>query len=88
VLRALLALRTLQNTGASTSIAPATAGLERRSVCEASSAIDWKMLEFAVVYWIGSIIEMFPLNKGGIGKAFEHLDQGERRHRGVLVTEG
>jgi len=46
------------------------------------------MLEFAIVYWIGSIIEKFPLNKEGIEKAFEHLDQGERRHRGVLVTEG
>ncbi len=46
-----------------------------------------KMLEFAAVHNIKPVIETFPLDKEGIEKAFEHLDHGEMRYRGVLVAQ-
>lgn len=53
----------------------------------AARAIQNKMLQFAAVHNIKPIIEKFPLNKEGIEKAFEHLDHGEMRYRGVLVAQ-
>ncbi|KAK3167467.1 hypothetical protein OEA41_010594 [Lepraria neglecta] len=48
--------------------------------------IHERMLRFASVHDIKPIIEKFPLNKMGIEQAFEHLDKGEMRYRGVLVA--
>ena len=53
----------------------------------APRAIHDKMLEFAAVHKIRPLIEEFPLNEEGIEKAFEHLDHGEMRYRGVLVAQ-
>ena len=33
------------------------------------------------------MIEQYPLDKEGRDKAFEHLDHGEMRYRGVLVAQ-
>lgn len=49
--------------------------------------IHERMLRFASVHDIKPIIEKFPLNKKGIEQAFEHLDKGEMRYRGVLVAQ-
>lgn len=53
----------------------------------APRAIHNKMMQFAAVHDIKPMIEEFPLNKDGIEKAFEHLDHGEMRYRGVLVAQ-
>lgn len=53
----------------------------------APRVIHKKMMEFAAVHNIKPVIEKFPLNKEGIERAFEHLDHGEMRYRGVLVAE-
>ena len=63
-------------------------GLRVQGTVVASRAIHNKMMEFAAVHKIKPIIETFPLNKEGIEKAFEHLDHGEMRYRGVLVAQG
>ena len=53
----------------------------------AARAIHMKMLEFAADHDIKPIIESFPLTKEGIEKAFERLDHGKMRYRGVLVAQ-
>lgn len=63
------------------------AGLRVQGSVVAARAIHTKMLEFAAVHNIRPIIEKFPLNKEGVEKAFEHLDHGEMRYRGVLVAQ-
>ena len=47
-----------------------------------------QMLAFSAEHGIKPVIEKFPMNKEGIEEAFEHLDNGEMRYRGVLVAEG
>ena len=49
-------------------------------------AIHRKMLDFAAMHGIKPIIEKFPLTKEGVEQAFEHLDEGKMRYRGVLVA--
>ena len=62
-------------------------GIKVQGSVVAPRAIHNKMLEFAAVHHIKPIVEKFPLDKEGIEKAFEHLDHGEMRYRGVLVAE-
>ena len=45
------------------------------------------MLEFAARHGIKPIVQTFPLNKEGIEQAFEKLEGGGMRYRGVLVAE-
>ncbi len=55
----------------------------------APRAIQNKMLEFAAVHNLKPRIDKFPSTKEEIEKAFEHLDHGEMRYRGVwLPSEG
>ena len=62
-------------------------GLRVQGSLVAARAIHTKMLEFAAVHGIRPIIETFPLNKKGIEEAFEKLDNGKMRYRGVLVAK-
>ena len=62
-------------------------GFRVQGTVVAPRAIHNKMIEFAAVHNIKPVIEEFPLNKEGIEKAFEHLDQGEMLYRGVLVAQ-
>jgi len=54
----------------------------------AARAVHVKMLEFAARHGIRPVIERFPLSREGIEGAFERLERGEMRYRGVLVAEG
>lgn len=62
-------------------------GIRVQGTVVAPRAIHNKMMEFAAVHGIRPIIETYALDKEGIEKAFEHLDQGEMRYRGVLVAQ-
>ena len=62
-------------------------GIRIQGSVVAARAIHMKMLEFAAAHGIRPIVERFPLSKEGIEKAFEHLDHGEMRYRGVLVAQ-
>ena len=62
-------------------------GFRVQGTVVAPRAVHNKMMEFAAVHNIKPVIERFPLNKEGIEKAFEHLDHGEMRYRGVLVAQ-
>ena len=62
-------------------------GLRVQGSVVAPRAIHNKMLEFAAVHHIKPMIETFPLNTKGIEEAFEHLEHGELRYRGVLVAQ-
>lgn len=45
------------------------------------------MLDFAAHHGIRPIIETFPMSVEGIEGAFERLDEGKMRYRGVMVAE-
>ena len=45
------------------------------------------MLSFAAQHDIKPIIQTFPLNEKGIDEAFNVLEGGRMRYRGVLVAE-
>ena len=62
-------------------------GIRVQGTIVAPRAIHNKMLEFAAVHKVKPMIEEYPLSKEGIEKAFEHLDHGEMRYRGVLVAQ-
>ncbi|KIW04055.1 uncharacterized protein PV09_04873 [Verruconis gallopava] len=53
----------------------------------AARQIHKEMLEFAAQHGIKPITQTFPLNKEGISQAFETLESGKMRYRGVLVAE-
>ena len=57
---------------------------------EASSENHMKMLQFAARKQIKPWIEEFPMTAEGVKKAFDRLERGGMRYRGVLVrqTEG
>ena len=63
------------------------AGLRVQGSVVAPRAIHHKMLEFAAVHRIRPMIQEFPLSKEGIEEAFDHLEHGEMRYRGVLVAQ-
>lgn len=44
------------------------------------------MLQFAAFHGIKAIIQSFPLSRDGITKAFETLEAGKMRYRGVLAA--
>ncbi|KAL2046347.1 hypothetical protein N7G274_001794 [Stereocaulon virgatum] len=62
-------------------------GIRIQGTIVAPREMHEQMLRFASVHDIKPIIEKFPLNKKGIEEAFEHLDKGEMRYRGVLVAQ-
>lgn len=53
----------------------------------ASRAMLREMLWFAARHGIKPMLTTFPLNVDGINQAFEALDEGKMRYRGVLVNE-
>ena len=63
-------------------------GIRIQGSVVAARVMHMRMLEFAAVHNVKPIIEKFPLTKEGIEAAFEHLDHGEMRYRGVLVAQG
>ncbi|KAL1961667.1 hypothetical protein VTN77DRAFT_1342 [Rasamsonia byssochlamydoides] len=46
-----------------------------------------RLLDFVVLHGIRPITMSFPLNKDGIQRAFQVLEEGRMRYRGVLVAE-
>lgn len=61
-------------------------GLRVQGSVVGSRKIHREMLEFAATQSIKPIIEAFPLNKRGIDEAFQTLEDGKMRYRGVLVA--
>lgn len=62
-------------------------GIRIQGSVVAPRAIHNEMLRFAAVHGIRPVIETFPLTKEGVEGAFEHLDKGQMRYRGVLVAQ-
>lgn len=58
------------------------------SSTEASRENHIRMLEFAARHKLKPWIEAFPMSAEGVAEAFEKLEQGGMRYRGVLVVEG
>ncbi|KAK5114235.1 hypothetical protein LTR85_010300 [Meristemomyces frigidus] len=54
---------------------------------EASRENHIKMLEFAARHQIKPWIEQFPMTANGIARAFDRLEAGQMRYRGVLVRQ-
>ncbi|KAK4936440.1 hypothetical protein LTR10_022657 [Elasticomyces elasticus] len=52
----------------------------------AARQIHREMLEFAAKHDIRPIIQTFPMTLDGVNKAFETLENGQMRYRGVLVA--
>ena len=61
-------------------------GIRIQGTIVAPRAMHRKMLDFCAEHQIKPLIEKFPLDKDGITKAFDHLDSGKMRYRGVLVA--
>lgn len=55
---------------------------------EASLQNHFEMLAFAGEHKIKPWIEKFPMTLEGVAEAFEKLETGKMRYRGVLVREG
>lgn len=64
-----------------------TSGLRVQGSVVGSKQIHKDMLAFAAAQGIKPIIETFPLNEQGIHEAFDKLENGKMRYRGVLVVE-
>jgi D-arabinose 1-dehydrogenase-like Zn-dependent alcohol dehydrogenase len=54
---------------------------------EASHKNHFEMLEFAARHKIEPVVEEFPMTLEGAAAAFERLETGKMRYRGVLVRE-
>lgn len=61
-------------------------GLKVQGSLVAARQIHREMLNFAAVHDIRPIIQTFPLSIEGINDAFESLEGGKMRYRGVLVA--
>ena len=44
-------------------------------------------MRFAAVHGIKPIVQEFPLTLEGVKEAFEKLENGQMRYRGVLVAQ-
>lgn len=55
---------------------------------EASRENHLRMLEFAASHRIKPWTEVFPMTAQGVAEAFERLESGKMRYRGVLVRTG
>lgn len=54
---------------------------------EASHQNHYQMLEFVARHSIEPLIEKFPMTLEGVAGAFERLEAGDMRYRGVLVRD-
>lgn len=61
-------------------------GLKVQGSLVAAREIHREMLDFAATHDIRPIIETFPMSKEGVEQAFEKLESGSMRYRGVLVV--
>jgi D-arabinose 1-dehydrogenase-like Zn-dependent alcohol dehydrogenase len=61
-------------------------GVRLQGSAVASRPAIRKMLDFVVLHKIRPMTVTFPLNKPGIEKAFQILEDGKMRYRGVLVA--
>lgn len=61
-------------------------GLKIQGSLVAAREIHREMLDFAAVHKIKPIVQTFPLSQEGINDAFETLENGNMRYRGVLVA--
>lgn len=61
-------------------------GLNVQGSLVAARQIHREMLEFAAKHAIRPIIQTFPMTLDGVNKAFETLENGQMRYRGVLVA--
>jgi D-arabinose 1-dehydrogenase-like Zn-dependent alcohol dehydrogenase len=61
-------------------------GLKIQGSLVAAREIHREMLEFAATHSIKPIIQTFPLNQEGVRDAFQRLEEGKMRYRGVLVA--
>ena len=62
-------------------------GLRVQGVVVGSRGIHRDMLQFAAAQGIKPIIQTYPMTKQGIEQAFEALEGGKMRYRGVLVAQ-
>lgn len=62
-------------------------GLKVQGSLVAAREIHREMLEFAAFHNIKPITQKFPMTVEGIEEAFETLDSGKMRYRGVLVAQ-
>ncbi|KAK5941448.1 hypothetical protein PMZ80_006727 [Knufia obscura] len=62
-------------------------GLRVQGSVVGSRQIHREMLEFAAAQGVKPIIQTFPMSKQGIDQAFEALEGGKMRYRGVLVAQ-
>ena len=61
-------------------------GLKIQGTIIAAREIHREMLEFAVFHNIKPVVQTFPMTQGGINEAFQNLEEGKMRYRGVLVA--
>lgn len=61
-------------------------GLKIQGTLVAARGIHQQMLDFSAQHGIKPIIQTFPLSLDGINQAFETLEAGKMRYRGVLVA--
>ena len=54
---------------------------------EASHQNHFEMLKFVARHGIEPLIEIFPMSLEGVAQAFEKLEKGEMRYRGVLARK-
>ncbi|KAH0833678.1 putative formaldehyde dehydrogenase AdhA [Fonsecaea pedrosoi] len=61
-------------------------GLKVQGSLVAARQVHREMLEFAAVHDLKPIIQTFPLTEDGVDEAFQILESGQMRYRGVLVA--
>ncbi|KIW25328.1 uncharacterized protein PV07_08515 [Cladophialophora immunda] len=61
-------------------------GLKVQGSLVAARQIHREMLDFAAVHGLKPIIQTFPLTESGVDEAFQTLESGKMRYRGVLVA--
>ena len=64
-----------------------TQGITVQGTVVAPRNVHVTMLEFVASHGIEPIVQEFPLTKKGIEEAFDQLEQGKMRYRGVLVAQ-
>jgi D-arabinose 1-dehydrogenase-like Zn-dependent alcohol dehydrogenase len=62
-------------------------GIKIQGSAVASRLAIRRMLNFVVLHHIRPITITFPLNQAGLEKAFQTLEEGKMRYRGVLVAD-
>lgn len=61
-------------------------GLRIQGSMPCSRVMHNKMLRFAALHGIRTIVELYPMSVDGIEEAFARLEQGKVRYRAVLVA--